>query len=205
MSKPILTYFDFSGSRGDECRIALHVAGVDFTDNRVKPPQWGDLKATSPFGSMPLFELPGKPVLAQSNAILGYIGREYGMYPTDNFEAARHESLMCYVEEARHHISPLLRIKDEAEKLEKRGELATKYLPAWAANVEKQLGDGPFIAGDKMSVADIKLYMFVRWFEKGTVDHVPANVFERFEKLTRLYKAVAAHPRVAEWVARTAS
>lgn len=205
MSKPILTYFDFSGSRGDECRIALHVAGVDFVDNRLKPAQWADLKAQTPYGAMPLFELPGKPVLAHSNAILGYIGREWGLHPTDNFEAARHEALMAYAEEGRHHIAPILRIKDETEKLAKRAELADKYLPTWAANVEKQLGAGPFVAGDKLNVADIKLYIFVRWFEKGTVDHVPSNVFERFEKLTRLYKAVAAHPRVAEWVSRTAS
>ena len=32
MSKPRLIYFDFAGSRGEECRIALHLAGVDFDD-----------------------------------------------------------------------------------------------------------------------------------------------------------------------------
>ena len=36
MSKPRLTYFDFAGSRGEECRIALHLAGIDFDDVRVK-------------------------------------------------------------------------------------------------------------------------------------------------------------------------
>ena len=204
MSKPTLTYFDFSGSRGDECRIALHAAGVEFTDNRLKPAAWGDLKANSPFGSMPMFEVPGKPVLGQSNDLV-YIGREHGMHPADNFEAARHEALMAYVEEARHHISPLLRIKDEAEKLAKREEIATKYLPQFSVYVEKQLGNGPFVAGDKLNVADIKLYMFMRWFISGAVDHVPTTVFDRFEKLTHLYKTVAAHPRVAEWVSRTAT
>ena len=205
MSKPTLTYFDFSGSRGDECRIALHAAGVEFTDNRLKPAAWGELKGTSPFGAMPMFEVPGKPILAQSNAILVYIGREHGMHPSDNFEAARHEALMAYVEEGRHHITPMLRVKDEAEKLAKREEIATKYLPQFAVNVEKQLGNGPFVAGDKLSVVDIKLYMFMRWFIGGSVDHVPPTVFDRFEKLTHLYKTVAAHPRVAEWVSRTAT
>src|SRR5687767_1256007 len=124
MSKPKLTYFDFSGSRGDECRIALHVAGVEFEDNRINQTAWGELKPNSPYGAMPMFEVPGKPPIAQSNAILVYIGREHGMHPADNFEAARHESLMAYVEEARHHITPMLRIKDEAEKLAKREEIA---------------------------------------------------------------------------------
>lgn len=203
MSKPTLTYFDFPGSRGEECRIALHAAGVEFTDNRVKGgPAWLELKPTVPFGSMPVFEIPGKPPLAQSNAILVYIGREHGMHPSDNFEAARHEALMAYVEEGRHHVSPLLRIKEDAEKV--RSELATSYLPSWATFVEKQLDKGPFVGGDKLSVADIKLYMFVRWFASGAVDHIAKTVFDGNAKLTSLYKAVAAHPRVAEWVARTA-
>ncbi len=206
MSKPILTYFDFSGSRGDECRIAFHTAGVEFTDNRVQGPAWSDLKAKVPFGSMPVLEIPGKPLLAQSNAILVFIGREHGMHPADNFEAARHESLMAYVEEARHHITPMLRVKDETEKLAKREEISSKYLPQWSSFVEKHLvNNGPFMAGDKLSVVDIKLYMFMRWFISGAVDHVPKTVFEKFEKLTRLYQAVAAHPRVAEWVSRTAT
>ena len=80
-----------------------------------------------------------------------------------------------------------------------------EYLPTWAGHTEKQLtSGGPFVAGDKLSVADIKLYMGVRWFASGSVDHVPATVFEPFERLTRLYKAVAAEPRVASWVSRTA-
>ena len=30
MDKLKLTYFDFSGSRGEECRLAFAVAGVEF-------------------------------------------------------------------------------------------------------------------------------------------------------------------------------
>jgi glutathione S-transferase len=200
MSKPTLTYFDFSGSRGEECRLALSVAGVDFTDNRLKRDEWMAKKATSPFGSLPTFEIPGKPVLAQSNAILTYIGREHGLLPTDSFEAARHEALMAYAEELRHHTSPILQIKGDAEKLAARTELATKYLPTWGGFVERQLGDGPFVGGSKISVADIKLYMIVRWIASGAVDHVPKETFAPFEKLNRLYRAVAEHPKVASWV-----
>jgi prostaglandin-H2 D-isomerase / glutathione transferase len=204
MAKPTLTYFDLPASRGEECRIALHAAGVDFTDHRIAFPTWGTLKATTPFGAMPTLEIPGKPLLAHSNAILVYIGREYGMHPKDNFEAARHEALLAYAEELRHHVTPVLRIKDEAEKLAKRTELATTYLPQWGANVEKQLGTGPFVAGETLNVVDIKLYMVMRWFISGSVDHVPTTVFDRSERLTRLYQAVSTHPRVAEWLARTA-
>ena len=36
MTKPKLTYFDAPVSRGEECRLALHLAGVDFEDDRLK-------------------------------------------------------------------------------------------------------------------------------------------------------------------------
>lgn len=202
MTKPTLTYFDFPASRGEECRIALHVAGVDFTDHRVKQPEWPDLKPKTPFGSLPTFEVPGKPVLAQSNSILVYVGREHGLHPKDSFEAARHEALMAYCEEMRHHVTAVLRIKDDQAKLAARTELATKYLPQWATNVEKQLGSGPFISGETLHVADIKLYICARWFTSGVIDHVPKTVFDPFAKLTRLMKSVADHPRVASWLNR---
>jgi glutathione S-transferase len=145
MTKPILTYFDFSSSRGEECRLALAAAGVDFTDNRITRDQWGAMKATSPFGSLPTLQIEGKPPLAQSNAILAYIGRTYGLLPTDSFEAARHEAILASVEDLRGHTNPITRISEPEKKVAARQELATKYLPTWAGFIEKQIGDGPVL------------------------------------------------------------
>jgi prostaglandin-H2 D-isomerase / glutathione transferase len=205
MTKPTLTYFDFSGSRGEECRLALHVAGVDFIDNRIKPgPAWLELKPTTPFGSMPTLELPGKGTFAQSNAILTLVGRKHGLHPTDEFEAARHEALLAFAEDLRHSVSPVLRIKDEPERTNKRTEIATTTIPTWAGYVERQLGDGPYVAGAKLNVVDIKLYMVMRWFISGGVDLVPTTVFDAFPKLRRLYDAVADHAAIKAWQARQA-
>ena len=105
-AKPLvkLTYFDFSGSRGEECRLALHAAGVEFEDHRIKGAEWPTVKPTMPFGAMPVLEIEGKGRLAQSNAILGFIGRSHGLLPDDAWEAARHEAVMCAVEELRGRI-----------------------------------------------------------------------------------------------------
>ncbi len=203
MSKPKLTYFDAAASRGEECRLALHVAGVDFEDVRIKREAWPALKPTTPFGGLPLLEMPGKPVLAESNAILAYIGRSYDLHPADPFEAARHEAFMSQVEVLRANVTPTLRITDAAAKKTAREELAARFLPSWGERIEKQLRDGPFVAGAKMHVADIKLYMAVRWFASGTVDHVPATIFSAFPKLTRLFESVRDHAAVKAWYART--
>jgi len=201
MAKPKLTYFDAPVSRGEECRLALHLAGVDFEDVRVKGPDWPALKSTTPYGSMPTLEIPGQGVFAHSNAILVLIGRLHDLHPKDNFEAARHEGMMAYVEELRHHVSPTLRMQGD-EKKTAREALASSYLPTWGATVEKHLGDGPFFAGSKINVVDLKLYMAVRWFAGGKVDYIPATIFAGFPKLTRLYDAVRDHSGVAAWNAK---
>jgi glutathione S-transferase len=203
MSKPRLIYFDFAGSRGEECRIALHLAGIDFEDVRVKSGDWPAMKADMPFGAMPVLELPGKVPLAHSNAILVFIGRQHGLHPADAFEAARHEALMCAVEELRHTITPTLRITDPEQKRQAREALAANELRTWGSYIERQLGDGPFVGGAMLQVADVKLYMAVRWLTTGTVDHVPSTVFDEYPKLLRLYHAVSEHPGVKAWLAKS--
>lgn len=203
MTKPKLTYFDAPVSRGEECRLALHVAGIDFDDNRIKSADWPALKPNTPFGAMPILELPGRPPLAQVNAILVYIGREGGLHPSDNFEAARHLSVMCHVEDLRGAVGPTLWL-EEAEKKRVREGLVKAYLPTWAANAEKHLGDeGPFFAGAKLHVVDIKLHMAVRWFAGGKVDHIPATIFAAYPKLNRIHDAVRDDARIKAWYART--
>ncbi len=201
MSKPTLTYFDAPVSRGEECRLALSLAGVEFHDNRVKADAWPALKPTTPYGAMPVLEWPGHPPIAHSNAILVLIGRQYGLHPKDDWEAARHEGMMAYVEELRAHVSPTLRMQGE-EKQKAREALAAGYLPQWGATVEKHLGDGPFFGGTAIHVVDLKLYMAYRWFAGGKVDYIPATIFAGFAKLTRLHDAVRDHAAIQAWSAR---
>ena len=203
MNKARLIYFDFPASRGEECRIALHLARVDFEDVRIPPKDWPAMKSGTPFGALPVLEMPGKPPLAHSNAILVFIGRQHHLHPGDDFEAARHEALMSAVEDIRHTISPTLRIADPDQKRVAREALAANELKTWASQVELQLGEGPFIAGARLQVADLKLYMMARWLVSGVLDHIPTSVLDHCPKLLRLHKAVAEHPGVQGWLARS--
>jgi glutathione S-transferase len=202
MSKPKLTYFDAPVSRGEECRLALHIAGVDFEDVRIKRDAWPALKPRTPFGGLPLFDIEGRPTLAQSNAILVYIGRTWGLHPKDDFEAARHEAMLCHLEDLRMTISATIRITDEAERKKAREQIVASYLPTWTANAERQCGDGPFFGGAKLHVVDIKTFVCVRWLASGTIDHVPPTVFAGAPKLTRIHDAVRDDARVKAWYAK---
>ena len=200
MSRPKLTYFDAPVSRGEECRLALHIAGVDFEDERLGREGWAAMKESTPYGALPVLTLPGHAPLGQSIPILVLIGRRHGLHPTDDFEAARHEGMMQHVEDLRAKISPTLTMADP-EKQAAREALATSYIPAWAGYAERNI-QGPFFAGDKLHVADLKLHMVVRWLQGGKLDHIPATIFADFPRLVGVHDAVRDHPRVKDWYAR---
>ncbi len=202
MSKPKLTYFDFSGSRGEECRMALFVAGVDFEDERIQFADWPSLKPETPFGGLPTLELEGKAPLGQSIPILTYIGRVHGLHPADPWEAARHEGVMHAVEDLRAAMGPLVEIKDEAKKKSAREAFVTGDLQTWGARLERQI-HGPFIAGEELHVADLKVFMMTHSLVSGVYDHISKDCLGAFPKLARLYAAVAERPKVAEWRARS--
>lgn len=201
MSKLKLTYFDFPGSRGEEIRLALTLAGQPFEDNRIDGPTFAALKPDLPFSTLPVFKVEGRIVIGQSNAALRLIGRQHDLYPDDLFEAARHDTLMDAAEDLRYKISPTMRIKDAVEKREARQQLAESYIPQWARGVENLLGEGPFVSGAKPAVADIKLYMVHRWISSAALDDIPSDIFDAYPKLNAVAVAVKTLPAVEAWYA----
>jgi prostaglandin-H2 D-isomerase / glutathione transferase len=203
MTKPKLTYFDISASRGEECRLALHIAGIDFEDVRIKFADWPATKSQTPYGAMPMFELPGKPAIGHSNAILVLIGRQNKLHPSDAFEAAQHEGMMNHVEDMRAVLGPTTRMADAAEKKKVRETIASEYLPSWGAFAEKNIATGPFFGGSALNVVDLKVYMTVKWILGGKLDHIPTTVFNAFPKLMRTYTAVSEDTRVVAWYSKS--
>jgi glutathione S-transferase len=201
MPTTTLTYFDIPASRGEECRLALHLAGVPFTDERLKGPEVVARKRQFPFGAVPVLTVEGHPPLAQSNTILRLIGREHGLHPTDAWAAAREEAIMDSVEDMRHHMRPIGRIKDETEKKRAREEAANGYLQDWAGYLERQI-EGPFVGGSQIHVVDLKIFVALAAYLKGTIDHVPTDVFKAFPRLLGVYEGVRQHPKIQAWYAR---
>lgn len=201
MSKPKLIYFDAPVSRGEECRLALHLGGVDFEDVRVNPADWPAMKDRMPYGSLPVLEIPGKPAFAHSNAILVLIGRKHGLHPQDDFEAARHEGMMAHVEDLRAALGPTIRM-GEAEKKSAREALVANFLPQWGRYAERNIGAGPFFGGDKLHVVDLKIHLVARWLTSGKLDHIPATIFDACPKFLAIHAAVRDHAGVKSWYAK---
>ena len=75
-----LRYFNIEGP-AEKSRLALRLGKIPFEDARVSFDDWrrGDLKATTPYGQLPVLEITddGRTTrtMAQSDAILRYCGR----------------------------------------------------------------------------------------------------------------------------------
>ncbi|MFT5434647.1 MAG: glutathione S-transferase [Myxococcota bacterium] len=200
MSRITLSYFDFPGGRGEDCRLALFLAGIPFDDDRVDPKDWPVRKSATPFGGLPVMSIEDVGELAESNAILGLIGRRHNLLPHDDFDAARHMAILNAVEDLRHKVAATLG-KDEETKKTVRTEFVAGPLRTWAGDMELQLA-GPFVAGNLISVADLKLFVLMNWFKKGVLDYVPTDCLADFPKLETLHAEVAAHPKIVEWYAK---
>ena len=97
-----LTYFDFGG-RAEPIRIAFHAAGIEFEDNRLSFPEFGEARSALRFNSLPVLEIDGT-VVTQSNGMLRYVGKMAGLYPADDKQAMYCDEAMGAIEDLLHYI-----------------------------------------------------------------------------------------------------
>ena len=85
--------------RSQPIRDAFRIGKIEFTDNRMSYPQYGEFKAAgkAPTG-VPVLEIDGK-LIGQSNAILAFAGKKAKLYPTDDLEALQVDEVLAAVED----------------------------------------------------------------------------------------------------------
>jgi glutathione S-transferase len=203
MAKLKLTYFDFHGGRGEPARIALSIGGIPFEDDRVPPSEWGSRKANTPFGALPVLEVDGE-VVAQSNAINRYVGKLTDLYPSDAWQAALCDEVMGAVEDIGTKIGATFFLPEE-QKRTQRKELVEGPIPFYLTRLEQRLEahGGQYFTADRLSVADLKVFVWIRHLKSGALDHVPADLPDRVApKLVQHYEWVKSEPRVKAYYAK---
>jgi glutathione S-transferase len=202
MPRLILTYFDFDGSRGETARLVMHVGGVAFEDRRIARQDWAALRDTMPFQQLPVLEVDGK-VIAQSNTINRYLGKLAGLYPKDDWQAALVDEVMDAVEDITTRIGNTIRLEGEAKK-HAREALAAGPIPRFLEQLEARLkaGGGEWFVEKRLTVADLKCYILVRWLKSGVIDDVPADIVDRHAPLLAKHlERVRNHPKIAAYYA----
>ena len=167
-----LTYFDFHGGRGEPVRIALHAAGVDFDDERWSFPEFMEKREGTRFNSVPVMHVDGVEV-SQSNAMCRYVGRMAGLYPDDTLQALYCDEVMDAVEDLIHYIVPTMRLEGDALK-EARAELAAGWMTVYLRGLADCLarGGGEYFADNRLTMADLKVFVQVRSVVDGRLDHI---------------------------------
>jgi glutathione S-transferase len=203
MAKLKLTYFDFHGGRGEPARLALSIGGIAFEDDRIPSSDWGRRKEDTPFGALPLLEVDGQ-VVAQSNAINRYVGKLADLYPSDPWQAALCDEAMEAVEDITNKITTTFFLPEEQKKTQRK-LLVEGPIPFYLTRLQQRLEahGGRYFASDRLSVADLKVFVWIRHLRSGALDHVPTDLPNRIApKLVEHYERVKNDPGVKAYYAK---
>jgi len=202
MSKPRLVYFDIDGARGEAARLAMVIGGVPFEDDRVKFADWENRKPSTPFGALPVLERDGQAV-AQSNGINRYVGKLAGLYPDDAWQAALCDEAMDAVEEIATKVWATMPLP-APEKKAQRESLAAGPLSYSLDRLQQRLlaHGGEYFADGRLTVADLKVFVWIRHLKSGQLDHVPVDLPDRVApRLVEHHDRVKEHPAVKAYYA----
>ncbi|KAE9554735.1 hypothetical protein FO519_002063 [Halicephalobus sp. NKZ332] len=189
-----LYYFNVRG-RGEAIRQVFALAKVPFDDHRLELETWGSFKEETPFGQVPVLEVDGVKI-ANTNAILRYLGREFNLAGSNNLENAKIDSLGdllidAQLKEGIREFGPIClgftkADKDEFFKLKIRPALTQV-----ASSYEKFLVEngGAPLAIDKVTWVDILaaefFSKFIEYGEKDALEAYP-HIMELIDRIHNL-------------------
>jgi glutathione S-transferase len=194
-----LTYFSGRG-RAEPIRLVFAHAKVQFEDVRIEFPSWKEFKSKAqtplPWGALPVLEVDGK-FLAQSMAILRYLGKVYNLAGDNEFETAKCDELLESMADFGKACWEMYIESDPAKKKERTekiyAETLPKYLSKWNEILQK---NGGFFVGNRLSIADICI-----------ADNLETHVIKLEGNILEKYPALSAHrgtvynsPGIKEWV-----
>lgn len=201
-----LSYFDIHGGRAEPARLALAIGGIAFEDNRFAFPEFAELRKTTPFGQVPTLHVDGVQV-TQCDAINRYVGKLTGLYPTDPFQALLCDEVMYVVEEAGVRMGPTFRMTGEEQKAA-RLALVNGSMPVYLGWLQNQLlaHGGEYFADNRLTMADLKVFVDVRGLNSGRLDHVPADLVEQVAPALNAHmRRIAQTPAVLQYYAKFAA
>jgi glutathione S-transferase len=198
-----LTYFDFHGGRGEPARLAFHIGGIAFEDHRFPGSTFAEVRKTTPLGLVPVLEVDGV-VVTQSDAITRYAGKLAGLYPTDVFQALLCDEVLDAVEDANVKLGTTFGLTGDALK-DARTSFVTGPLTLYLGWLQTQLQahGGNYFADARLTIADLKVFVFVRGINSGNLDHVPTDLVASVAPLLNAHhNRIAQSPTVAQYYAK---
>eukprot|EP00434_Breviolum_minutum_P003491 symbB.v1.2.003070.t1/scaffold124.1/size443775/10 len=205
--KLVLKYFDIAG-RAEPIRLALALGEYTFQDVRLRGEEWGEKeKESAPFKQLPVLYIDGVP-LAQTKAILRYLGRVTqfqgkSLYPTDPYVSAKVDEIMDAFDDLWILLAPTYRIQNQAQKEQARQRLfeegeAKGLIQIFESTLAKST-NGYVIAEAGFSVADLMYFAFLSMVRSGFVEGLGPKLLSGYPHILRHKELVAAMPEVQKY------
>lgn len=184
--------------------IALHEAGLPFEpvrlDFKAGDQTRPEYQAVNPKGRVPAL-VTAQGILTETGAILDYIADlapQAGLRPADPLQAARMRETMYYLASTMHvnhaHRARGHRWATEESSLADMKAKAVQTMTDSAAHVERHiLTSGPYVLGDRFSLADPYLFVASTWLAG---DGVAISDFPRFMAFSDTMRTRASVARV---------
>jgi glutathione S-transferase len=189
------TLYDYLDSgNGYKIRLLLAQLGrsyrwieLDILANETRTPQF---LAKNPNGRIPALELENGTCLAESNAILWYLGEGSSYVPQGRLQRAQVLQWMFF-EQYSHEpyvATPRFIVKHLAKDSPRRAELPDRMARGNAALgvMETHLSRNAFFVGGSYTIADIALYAYTHVAHEANFDLAP-------------------YPAIRSWISRVAS
>lgn len=175
--------------------LALHEAGLPFDPVRVDFRSGEQTKpayqAINPKGRVPAL-VTEQATLTETGALLDYIATiapAAGLVPSDPVQAAKMREVMFYLASTMHvnHAHGLRgsRWADQQRSWDDMAAKVAQTMTDSCAYIETHGLQGPYVLGDRLSLADPYLYVICCWLDGDGVD------VSAFPKLTTFMQAMA--------------
>jgi len=190
-------YFNSRG-RAETLRLIFASAGVEYEDVRFEKDQWPAMKASTPFGQVPVLEVDGIKI-GQTNACARYLARKFNLAGKSELDEARADMIVDCFGDTVGPIVTFFMEKDETKKAEMKKKYIDEQLPAYLTLLEGLLtanhGGDKFFVGDEMTWTDLTFLNYVDW-----MGHVCAiDPLSTHPKLAALKDRVEKLPKIAAW------
>ncbi len=207
-----LTYFPLGG-RAEASRLAMVLGGIAFEDKRLAPSDWAPLKGGEncpPWGSMPILALEDGTVVNQSRAVLRFIGKLTGLYPSDDHVTA------AYIDEMVDGMEDLqAKVNSTGQGLDDEAKIAARVESVASGNIAAQLGridariakvgrDGHAVGGS-LTIADLGVYAQACSCFSPLFDGMKPEMLEPYKNIQAVRRTVANQPKVVEWYEKQAA
>ena len=196
-----LHYFDFHGGRGEVARLVMALGEIPFEDHRIPLTEWPAARDSMPLRALPVLEVDGEAI-TQSNSINRFLGRLTKLYPVDPLEALRCDEVMDAVEDVITGLVATFGIEDQDELKAEREAFTAGPLTLYLTRLQEMLVDhgGEYFADGRMTIADLKVFIWVRSLRAGHLDYIPADLPDKLApRLVEHMNRIASYPGIVAY------